>query len=85
MAAVLPVTYAEFYCVVTNDPHEGDQFAVYEDKTPVPVGGIRPTPVNIVLDVCGDSNPDAYLLLSRGGDRVPYARVLLQVTMCPCS
>ena len=32
-----------------------------------------------------DSNPDNYLLLSRGGDRVPYARVLLQVTMCPRS
>ena len=40
MAAVTPVIYAEFYRIVTNDPHEGDPFAVYEDETPVPVGGI---------------------------------------------
>ena len=46
---------------------------------------IRPTPANIVLAVCRDSNPDAYLLFSRGGDGFPYARVLLQVTMCPRS
>ena len=85
MAAVTPVTYAEFYRVVTNDPHEGDPSAVYEDETPVPVGGIPLTPENIVSVVCGDSNPDAYLLFSRGLDGVPYARVLLQVTMCPCS
>ena len=85
MAAVTPVTYAEYYRVVTNDPHEGDPSAVYEDETPVPVGGIRPTPVNIVSAVCGDSNPDACLLFSRGADGVPYARVLLQVTMCPRS
>ena len=70
---------------MTNDPHEGDPRAVYEDKTPVPVGGIRATPGNIVLDFCGDSNPDAYLLFTRGGDGVPYMRVLLQVTMCPRS
>ena len=85
MAAVTLITYAEFYRVVTNDPHEGDLSAVYEDETPVPVGGIRPTPANIVSAVCGDSNPDAYLLFSRGGDKVPYARILLQVTMCPRS
>ena len=40
MAAVTPITYTEYYRVVTNDPHEGDLSAVYEDKTPVPVGGI---------------------------------------------
>ena len=85
MAAVTPATHAEFHLVVTNDPHEGDPSAFYEDNAPVPVGGIRPTPANIFLAVCGDSNPDAYLLFSRGGDRVPYARVLLQVTMYPCS
>ena len=85
MAAVTPVTYAEFYRVVTNDPHEGDPSAVYEDKTPVPGGGIRATPTNIVSAFCGYSNPDAYLLFSKGGDRVPFARVLLQVTMCPRS
>ena len=48
MAAVTPVTYAEYYCVVTNGPHEGDPSAVYKDKTPFPLGGIRPTPANIV-------------------------------------
>ena len=86
MAAVTPVTYAEYYCVVTNNWHEGDQSAVYEDEMPVsPVGGVRPTPANIVMAVCGDSNPDAYLLFTKGGDDVPYTRVLLQVTMCPCS
>ena len=63
MAAVTPVTYTEFYRVVTNDPHKGDPSAVYKDKTLVPVGGIRPTPANIVSAVCGDSNPDAYLLI----------------------
>ena len=62
MAAVTPVTYAEYYRVMTNNPHEGDQSAVYEDKTPVPVSGIRPTPANIITAVCGDSNPYAYLL-----------------------
>ena len=85
MAAVRPVTYEEYYRVVTNDPHEGDPSAVYEDETPVPVGGIRLTPANIVTAVCGDLNPDAYLLFSKGGYGVPYARVLLQVTMCPHS
>ena len=59
MLAVTPVTYAEYYRVVTNDPHEGYPSAVYEDETPVPVGGIIPTPANIVTAVCGDSNPDA--------------------------
>ena len=48
MAAVTPVTYAEYYRVVTNGPHEGDPSAVYKDKTPFPLGGIRPTPANIV-------------------------------------
>ena len=85
MAAVTPVTYAEYYHVVTNDPHEGDPSAVYKDETPVPFGGIRPTPANIFSAVCGDSNPDAYLLFSRGGGGAPYARVLLQITMCPRS
>ena len=66
MAAIKPVTYAEFHRVVTNDPHEGDPSAVYEDETPVHVSGIRSTPANIVSAVCGDSNPDAYLLFSRG-------------------
>ena len=40
MAAATPVTYAEFYRIVTNDPHEGDPSAVYKDKTPVPVGDL---------------------------------------------
>ena len=62
MAAVTPVMYQEYYRVVTNDPHEGDPSAVYEDEIPVTVGGIRPTPANIVTAVCGESNPDAYLL-----------------------
>ena len=63
MATVTPVTYAEYYRVVMNDPHEGDPSAVYEDKTPVsPIGDVRPTPANIVTAVCGESNPDAYLL-----------------------
>ena len=85
MSAVTPITYAEFYRVVTNNPHDGDPSAVYEDKTPVPVAGIRATPANIVLAVCGESNPDTYLLFTRGVDGVPYVRVLLQVTMCPCN
>ena len=85
MAAVLLVTYVEFYHVVTNDPHDGDLSAIYEDKTPVPVGGVRATPANIVSAVCGVSNPDAYVLFKRGGDGVPIARVLLQITMCPRS
>ena len=63
----------------------GGPGVVYEDEMPVPVGGIRPTPANIFSAVCGDSNPDAYLLFLRGGDGVPFVRVLLQVTMCPCS
>ena len=66
MASVTPVTHAEYYRVGTNDPHEGDLSAVYEDETPVLVGGIRLTPANIVSAICRDSNPDAYLLLSRG-------------------
>ena len=85
MAAVTPVTYADLYCVMTNDPHEGDPSTFYKDETPVPIGGIRATPANIVSAVCGDSNPDTYLLFSRGEDGVPYARVLLQVTMFPRS
>ena len=50
-----------------------------------PVGSERPTPANIVTAVCGDSNPDTYLIFAKGEDGVPYARVLLQVTMCPHS
>ena len=76
MAAVSPITYAEFYRVVTNDPHDGDPSAIFKDETPVPVGGVRATPANIVSAVCGDSNPDAYLLFTRGGDGVPIVRVL---------
>ena len=85
MSAVTPVTYAEYYRIVMNDLHEGEPSAVYEDETPVPVGGIRPTPAHIVTAVCGDSNPDAYLLFSKAGGGIPYARVFLQVTMCPLS
>ena len=85
MVAVTPITYAKFYRVVTNDPHEGDPSAVYKDETSIPVGGTRPTPANIVSAVCGYSNPDTYILFSRGGDRVPYVHILLQVTMCPRS
>ena len=85
MTDVSPVTYAEFYRVVTNDSHDGDPSVIIEDKTPVPVGGVRATPANIVSAVCRESNPDAYLLFMRGGDGVPIARVLLQVTMCPHS
>ena len=61
MTDVTPVTYAEYYHILTNNPYEGDPSAVYEDETLVPVGGIRPTPANIVSTVCGDFNPDAYL------------------------
>ena len=85
MAAVLTVTYAEFYRVVTNNPHDGNPSAIYEDKTPVHVGGVLATPANIFSAVCRDSNQNAYLLFTRGGDGVPIARVLLQVTMCPRS
>ena len=85
MAAVSPVTYAEFYRAVTNDPHNGIPSAIFEDETPVHVRGVRATPGNIVSAVCRDSNPDGYLLFTRGGDGVPIARVLLQVTMCPRS
>ena len=85
MAAVRPVTYTEYYRVVTNEPHEGDPSIVYKDETPVPIGGILPTSANIVSAVCSDSNPDAYLLFSREGYGVTYARVLLQFTMCPRS
>ena len=82
MAAVLPVSYAEFYRVVTNDPHDGDPSAILEDETPVHVGGVQATPAIIISAVCGDTNPDAYLLFTKGGDGVPIARVLLPVTMC---
>ena len=54
MAAVTPVTYAEFYRVVTDDPHEGHPSTVYKNEMPGPVGGIRATPENIVSAVCGD-------------------------------
>ena len=85
MAAVSPVSYAEFYRVVTNDPHNGDSTAIFEIKKPVHVGGVQATPARIISTVCGDINPDAYLLFTKGGDGVPIARVLLQVTMCPRS
>ena len=85
MAAVSPVSYAEFYRVVTNDPHDGDPTAIFEDETSVHVGGVWAMPTNIISDVCGDTSPDAYLLFTKGGDGLPIARVLLQVTMCPLS
>ena len=56
-----------------------------QDAGSHPGGGVRATPANIVSAVCGDSKPDAYLLFTRGGDGVPIARVLLQITMCPHS
>ena len=77
MAAVSPVLYAEFYHVVTNDPHDGDPSAIFEDETPVHIGGVWATPANIISAVCGDTNPDAYLLFTKGGYGVPIARVLL--------
>ena len=83
MAAVSPVSYAEFYRVVTNEPHDGDPSAIFEDETPLHAGGVRATPSNIISAVCGDINLDAYLLFTKGGDGVPIARVLLRVTMCP--
>ena len=83
MAAVLPVSYAEFYHVVTNNPHDGDPTDIFEDKTPVRVSGVWSMPASIISTVCGNINPDAYLLLTKRGDGVPIARVLLQVTMCP--
>ena len=57
MVGVSPVTYAEFYGVVTNDPHDGDPSAIFEDETPVHVGGVRATPESIISTVCGDINP----------------------------
>ena len=85
MAAVSPVTYAEFNCIVTKDPHDGDPSAIFEDETPVHVGGVWATPANLIPAVCGDTNPEAYLLFTKGRNGVPIARVLLQVTMCPHS
>ena len=85
MVAVSPVSYADFYRVVTNDPHDGDPSAIFEDETTVHVGWVWTTPANIISAVCGDTNPDAYLLFMKGRDGVPIARVLLQVTMCPRS
>ena len=71
MAAVLPVSYADFYRVVTKDPHDGDPTAIFEDKTPVHIGGVRATPASIISTVCGDINPDAYLLFTKGGKQGP--------------
>ena len=85
MEAVSPILYAEFYRVVTNDPHNGYPTAIFEDKMPFHVGGVWTTPASIISTVCGDIDQDAYLLVTKGGDGVPIARVLLQVTMCPCS
>ena len=85
MEAVLPVLYAEFYRVVTNDPHYGDPTAIFEEETPFHVGGVQATPASIISTVCGNINPDAYLLFTKGGDGVPIVRVLLQVTIYPRS
>ena len=71
MAAVSPVTYAEFYRVGTNDPHNRDPSAIFEDETPVHVEWVLATPANIISAVCGDTNPDAYLLFTKGGDGFP--------------
>ena len=48
MAAVSPVSYAELYRVVTNDPHDGDPTAIFEDETPVHVGGVQATLASII-------------------------------------
>ena len=40
MADVSHVIYAEFYRVVTNDPHDGDPSAIFKDKMPVHVRGV---------------------------------------------
>ena len=85
MAAMLPVLYTELYRVVTNDPHNGDPSAIFKDKPPVHVGGVWATPANIISAVYGNTNQDAYLLFTKGGDGVPIACILLQVTMCPRS
>ena len=52
MSAVSPVSYAEFYRIVTNNPHDGDPTTIFEDKTPVHVGGVRATPASIISTVC---------------------------------
>ena len=80
-----PQTAETMLAVVTNDPHNGDPTAIFEDEMPVHVGGVWETPASIISTVCGDINPDAYLLFIKGGDGVPIACILLQVTMCPCS
>ena len=77
MAAVPPVSYMKFYHIVTNNPHDGDPSAIFEDETPVYVGRVWATPANIISAVCGFINPDAYLLFTKGGYGVPIARVLL--------
>ena len=59
MSSVSPVTYAEFYRGVTNDPHNGDPSAIFKNKTSVHVWGVWSTPANIISDVCGDTDPDA--------------------------
>ena len=58
MAAVSPVSYAEFYRIVMNDLHDGDPTEIFEDETPVHVGGVRATPASIISTVCGDINPE---------------------------
>ena len=77
MEAVSPVSYAEFYRVVTNDPQDGDPTAIFEYKTPVHVGGVRAMPASIISTVCGDINSDAYLLFPKGVYGVIIARALL--------
>ena len=72
MTAVSPVSYAEFYRVVTNDPHDVDPSAIFEEKTPVHVGGVRATLANSISAVCGDTNLDAYLLFTKGGRWGPH-------------
>ena len=66
MAAMSPISYGEFYRVVTNNPHDGYPTAIFMDKTPFHVGGVRATPESIISIVCGDINPDAYLLFTKG-------------------
>ena len=76
MAAVLPVSYTEFYRVVINDPHDGDPTSIFEDETPVHVGGVWDTPANIISAVCGDTNPAECPQAGRSGPLQRLKRVL---------
>ena len=82
MAAVSPVSYAEFYRVVTNDPHDGDPTANVQDETPVLVGGVWATPESIISTVCGDINPDTYLLFTKGGETGSQLRASSCRSLC---